>query len=158
MKLLIACFYLLSNYAYAQSCPQRIQLQPATITSRGESIIYKSNWDTQNNRELLPEQGNHSQKGLALLVHYKAKKFIRNARTLEVRTLDCKKIGTLGRYPRCTTTCGDYERWYMRAAGGSYLTAPGLAEKAGSNTVLIRLQGRQWAVVQNVFSDRESLK
>lgn len=157
MRKILLTIFLTSGTCFAQTCPDRIQLQPATVTSRGESIIYKSNWDTQNNRELTAEQGNHSQKGLALLVHYKARKYIRNAKTLEVRTLDCKKVATLGRYPRCTNICGDYERWYMRAAGGSYLTVPGLAEKAG-DTVLIRLKGRTWAVVQNLFSDRESLK
>lgn len=144
--------------AFAQSCPDRIQLQPAPSTSRGEKIIYKSNWNLLYDRENTPEEGNHSQKGAALLVHYKAKKYIRNSHTLEVRDTNCKLIGRMGRYPRCTNVCGDYERWYLRAPGGSYETVSGIAAKSGTGSILVRLKGRTWAVVQNVFSDRESAK
>ena len=107
-------------------------------------------------RENTVEEGNHSAKGAALLIHYKAKKYIRNAHTLEVRSLDCNVVGRMGRYPRCTSSgCGDYERWYLRAPGGSYQTVAALAEKSATGSVLIRLKGRQWVRVQNVFSDRE---
>jgi len=35
---------------------------------------------------------------------------------------------------------------------------PALAEALGGNTALFRLNGRTFAVVQNVYSDREVLK
>lgn len=155
MKTLLALL-LTATIASAQTCPNRIELKPAPATSRGEKIIYKSNWHVQDARELTPSEGNHASKGGALLVHYRAKKYIRNAHTLEIRDLNCKPIGTMGRYPRCTSTCGDYERWYLRAPGGSYYTVKELAEESGGS-VLIRLKGRMWAVVSNVFSDREVL-
>lgn len=155
MKLLLTIF-LLPAICLAQTCPQRIELKPAPITSRGEKIIYKSNWH-QDGYELTPEQGNHSGKGAALLIHYRAKKYIRNAHTLEIRDLNCKPIGQMGRYPRCTNVCGDYERWYLRAPGGSYYTVKELAERSGGS-VLIRLKGRLWAQVSNVYSDREALE
>lgn len=156
MKTLLALL-LSATIASAQTCPQRIELRPAPITSRGEKIIYKSNWNLQEDRENTVEEKNHSQKGAALLVHYKAKRYIRNSHTLEVRDLNCKRIGKMGRYPRCTTSCGDYERWYLRAPGGSYQTVHALGDSSGTGSILVRLKGRQWAVVSNVYSDREVL-
>lgn len=138
------------------NCPTRINLKPVPATSRGGTIIYKSNWNVKENRENTIEEGNHSQKGAAILVQYRAKKYIRNSRTLEVRDLNCKPVALLGRYPRCTSQgCGEHERWYLRAPGGSYLTAQRLAERLGGSSFLVRLAGRQWAQVSNVFSDRE---
>lgn len=152
MKTIIALL-LSASIASAQTCPQRLQLRPVPATSRGGTIIWKSNWNVQYERENTPDEGNHSAKGGALLVHYKATRYIRNSHTLEVRDLNCKLIGRMGRYPRCTSTCGEYERWYLRAPGGSYQSVSELADKASA--VLIRLKGRQWAVVSNVFSERE---
>lgn len=158
MKKILLSALFLSSSALAQTCPDRLQLQPATVTSRGQQVIYKSNWHTQENRELTPEEGNHSQKGAALLVHYKAKQWVSPNGVLEVRDLNCKRIASFGRYPRCTTTCGDYERWYLRAPGGSYLTPPELIDLGMGPSVLIRLRGRKWAVVQDVLHDRETEK
>lgn len=157
MKTIIALL-LSATIASAQTCPTRIELKPAPAESRGEKLIYKSNWNVLHERENTVEEGNHSQKGAALLVHYKAKKYIRNSHTLEVRDSNCKLIGKMGRYPRCTDKCGDYERWYLRAPGGSYQSVAELAERSGTGAVLIRLKGRMWAQVSNVFSDRESAK
>lgn len=156
MKTLLALL-LTASIASAQSCPTRIELKPAPATSRGEKIIYKSNWNVMYDRENTVEEGNHSQKSAALLVHYKAKKYIRNSQTLEVRNDNCKLIAKLGRFPRCTQMgCGEYERWYLKGPGGSGITVSNLAERAAGSRVLIRLAGRQWAVVSNVFSDREA--
>ena len=157
MKTLLALLLSVS-IASAQTCPTRIELKPAPITSRGEKIIYKSNWHLQEDRETTISEGNHSQKGAALLIHYKAKKYLPNRSRLEVRDASCRLVSYFGRYPRCTNTgCGEYERWYSRAPGGGYLTVQGLAERLGGSTALLRLNGRQWAVVSNVYSDREVL-
>lgn len=157
MKTLLALtIFLTSAICSAQTCPQRLNLRPVPATSRGGTIIYKSNWNVKENRESTIEEGNHSQKGAALLIQYKAQKYLRNSHTLEIRNLSCKPIGYLARFPRCTSAgCGEHERWYLRAPGGSYLSPAQLAVKANSSSVLVRLKGRQWAVVQSVYSDRE---
>lgn len=143
----------------AQTCPDRLQLQPRPATSRTGKIIYKSNWNVKENRESTVEEGNHSQKGAALLVDYKYAKYLPTGSRIEVRSSTCKLVSYFGRYPRCTSTgCGTWERWYSRAPGGGYLSVASLAAKLGTNTALIRLNGRKWAVVQNVFSDRETDK
>lgn len=155
MKTLLALL-LSATIASAQTCPQRLNLRPVSATSRGGTIIWKSNFNVQYERENTPEEGNHAQKSAALLIHYKAKKYIRNAHTLEVRDRNCRVIAKLARFPRCTgDVCGDYERWYLRAPGSSYFTVKDLDERAKGGPVLIRLKGRQWAVVQSVYSDRE---
>lgn len=155
MKTIIALL-LSATIASAQTCPSRINLRPVPATSRGGTIIWKSNFNYEENREQTISEGNHSQKGLALLIQYKAKKYIRDSRTLEVRDMRCKLVAYLGRYPRCTTQgCGEHERWYLRAPGGSYLTVAGLAERLGGVSALIRLKGRMWAQVSNVYSERE---
>lgn len=155
MRILLALL-LSASIASAQTCPSRLNLRPVPATSRGGTIIWKSNYNVKENRESTIEEGNHSQKGGAILIYYKAKKYIRNAHTLEVRDSACKVIARLGRFPRCTSTgCGDHERWYLRAPGGSYLTVAGLAERLGGVSALIRLKGRMWAQVSNVYSERE---
>lgn len=142
--------------AFAQTCPNRINLRPVPATSRGGTIIWKSNWNVKENRENTIEEGNHSQKGAALLVHYKAKSLIRDARSLEVRDTSCNLVARLGRFPRCTAQgCGEHERWYLRSPGGSGVSVKTIASVLTGNTALIRLKGRMWAVVQNVYSDRE---
>lgn len=154
MGILVAL--LIAATSWGQTCPTRLNLRPVSATSRGGTIIYKSNWNKEMNRESTIEEGNHSQKGLALLIQYKTKKYIRDSRTLEVRDMRCKLVAYLGRYPRCTTQgCGEHERWYLRAPGGSYLTVAGLAERLGGVSALIRLKGRMWAQVSNVYSERE---
>ena len=158
MKLLLALL-LIANVATAQTCPNRIKLKVVPATSRGGTIIYKSNWNVLENREATIEEGNHSQKGAALLIQYKAVKYLPTGKTIEVRDLNCKIVGYMGRYPRCTSAgCGEHERWYLRAPGGSYLTVAGLAAKISGVSVLVRLKGRQWAEVSNVYSDREIAK
>lgn len=158
MKTLLALLALLltATIASAQTCPNRINLRPVPATSRGGTIIWKSNWNVKENRENTIEEGNHSQKGAAVLVHYKAHSLIRDARTLEIRDSTCKLVARLGRYPRCTAQgCGDYERWYLRSPGGTGCSVKTLASLLGGNQALIRLKGRQWAQVSNVFSERE---
>ena len=155
MKTLLALL-LSASIASAQTCPSRLNLRPVSAQSRGGTIIWKSNWNVNENREQTISEGNHSQKGAALLVQYKASKLVPQGSSIEVRDASCKLIARLGRYPRCTEAgCGEHERWYLRAPGGSYLTVPQLVDKAGSVSVLIRLQGRQWAVIQNVYDERE---
>lgn len=158
MKLLLALL-LLATTATAQTCPNRVRLKAMPSTSRGGTIIYKSNWNVNQNREASIEEGNHAQKGAALLIQYKAAKYMPTARTIEVRDLNCKVVAYMGRYPRCTSAgCGEHERWYLRAPGGSYLTVAGLANKISGVSVLIRLKGRQFAQINNVYDDREVLK
>ena len=155
MKTIIAIL-LSASIASAQTCPTRLQLRPVSAASRGGTIIWKSNWNVKENRENTIEEGNHSQKGAALLVQYKAKSLIRDARSLEVRDSSCRVVARLGRFPRCTTQgCGEHERWYLRSPGGSSITVQVLASLLQGAQALIRLKGRQWAVVQDVFSDRE---
>lgn len=155
MKLLLALLFLASTAA-AQTCPSRINLRPVPATSRGGTIIYKSNWNLMEDRENTIEEGNHSQKGAALLIHYKARKYLPAKNYLDVRDSSCKSIARMGRFPRCTSAgCGDYERWYLRAPGGSQITVSELSKRSGQLPILVRLAGRQWAVVQNVYSDRE---
>lgn len=155
MKTLLALL-LSATIASAQTCPSRLNLRPVPATSRGGVIIYKSNWNKEQNREQTIEEGNHSQKGAALLVHYKAAKFIRESRTLEVRSLDCRLVARFGRFPRCTAQgCGEHERWYLRGPGGTGISVGLLSRSLKNNALLIRLKGRQWAVVSDVFSDRE---
>ena len=146
-----------ATIASAQTCPTRLQLRPVPAASRGGTIIWKSNWNKEMQRENTIEEGNHSQKGAALLVHYRSKKYISNGNSLEVRDLQCKLIGRMGRFPRCTvpSACGEHERWYLRAPGGSNISPAALAERAKGSSVLIRLKGRQWAVIQDVLSERE---
>lgn len=151
----ILCFLVLAE-ARAQTCPNRIYLKSAPPTSRNEKIIYKSAWNAAENREQTSAEGNHARKGAALLIHYKATQYVPPSSTLEIRDLNCKLIARMGRFPRCTSTgCGDYERWYLRAPRGSYLMVEQLAIAAG-RSVLIRMKGRQWAVIQDVYNLRES--
>lgn len=150
---------LLTSTAAAQTCPNRIQLQPQPKTSRGGTIIYKSNWNVIEAREATIAEGNHAQKGAALLVHYRAKRYIPSTSRMEIRTTKCKLVAYAGRFPRCTNNgCGEHERWYLRAPGGSYLTVSALEKRLGSKAALFRLRDRQWAVVQNIYSDREVAK
>ncbi len=159
MVAVLTLFWALILYSapvHAQTCPTRLQLRPVPAASRGGTIIWKSNWNIKENRENTIEEGNHSQKGAALLVQYKAKSLIRDARSLEVRDTSCRVVARLGRFPRCTSQgCGEHERWYLRTPGGSGGSVSNLAKLLGGNQALIRLKGRQWAVVQNVFSERE---
>lgn len=143
--------------SHAQTCPNRIQLKPVPATSRGGTIIWKSNFNKEMNREQTIEEGNHSQKGAAILVQYRAKKYIRNSQTLEVRDLNCKLVAKLGRFPRCTSSgCGEHERWYLRGPASSGVSVSTLAALLGdSQSALVRLNGRQWAVIQNVYDERE---
>jgi hypothetical protein len=153
---LVIILFLISDLVFAQTCPNRIQLQPVAQESRNQTIIYKSNWNVTENREDTIEEGNHSQKGAALLVYYKATKYLPKGKSIEIRTPDCKLIAKMGRFPRCTQAgCGNYERWYLRAPGGSWITLRSLEARAGGRSILVRLAGRQWAVVQNIFDDRE---
>lgn len=145
--------------SHAQTCPTRLQLRPVPATSRGGTIIWKSNWNVLAGRESFPSEGNHSAKGGALLIQYKATKYIPSASRMEIRDVQCKLVAYAGRYPRCTSIgCGDHERWYLRAPGGSYLTIPALEAKLGGVSALFRLSNRRWAVVQSVYSDRETVK
>jgi hypothetical protein len=156
VKLLLTLL-LLPSIVLAQSCPTRIQLQPVAAESRNQTIIYKSNYNVLEEREDTFEEGNHSQKGAALLVHYRATKYLPTGNRIEIRTPDCKLVAYAGRFPRCTATgCGRYERWYLRAPHGSGITVASLAVRLKGNTGLFRLKGRQWAVVQDVFNDRET--
>lgn len=159
MVAVLALFWALILYSapvHAQTCPQRLQLRPVSATSRGGTIIWKSNWNILEGRENTIDEKNHSQKGGALLVYYKATRYLPSNHSIEVRDIRCKLIGKMGRFPRCTQAgCGEYERWYLRAPGSSYLTVKALADRAEGGTTLIRLKGRQWAQVSNVFSDRE---
>lgn len=155
MKLLLALL-LLATTATAQTCPNRIKLKVVPATSRTGVIIYKSNWNMKENRENTIEEGNHSQKGAALLIDYRQRRYLPTSRQMEIRDINCRLVAHAGRYPRCTSTgCGNWERWYLRAPGGSGVTVPGLSAALGGNTALFRLKGRQWAVVQNVYDDRE---
>lgn len=155
MRILLALL-LSASIASAQTCPSRLNLRLVPATSRGGVIIYKSNWNKEQNREQTIEEGNHSQKGAALLVHYKSTKFIRDARSIEIRDTSCRVVARLGRFPRCTAQgCGEHERWYLRSPGGSGISVQMLASQLKGNQALIRLKGRQWAVVSNVFSERE---
>lgn len=156
---LVWALILYSAPVHAQTCPQRLQLRPVPATSRGGTIIWKSNWNVKENRENTIEEGNHSQKSAAFLIHYKANSLIRDARSLEVRDTSCRVVARLGRFPRCTTQgCGEHERWYLRSPGGSSITVQALASLLQGAQALIRLKGRQWAVVQDVFSEREIYK
>lgn len=147
---------LIAQIASAQTCPTRLNLRPVPATSRGGTIIWKSNWNVKENRENTIDEGNHSQKGAALLVNYKAKRYISNSHTLEVRSTDCRLIGKMGRFPRCTAQgCGEHERWYLKGPGGTGMSIGLLFELLKSKQILVRLKGRQWAVVSDVFSDRE---
>lgn len=157
VKIFIVLFFLAST-VYAGDCTNQIKLTPVPASNRQGVIIYKSNWNVKENREQTVEEGNHSQKGLALLINYKQKKkkYLPNLKSIEVRSLDCRIIGYLGRYPRCTVQgCGDWERWYSRTPGGSRLSPVEFISKADSPTVLIRLKGRQFALIQNLLSERE---
>lgn len=156
MKTLLALL-LSATIASAQTCPTRLNLRPVSATSRGGTIIYKSNWNVMYERENTPEEGNHAQKSAALLVHYKAKRYIPTSHSIEIRDLNCKLIGRMGRFPRCTVPsgCGEHERWYLRSPGGSLFSPATLAERSKGRSVLIRLKLRQWAVIQDVLSERE---
>lgn len=155
MKTLLALL-LSATIASAQTCPSRINLRPVSATSRGGTIIYKSNWNKEQNREQTIEEGNHSQKGAAFLIHYQSKNLISSSRSLELRDSNCKLVARLGRYPRCTLGgCGEHERWYLRSPGGSGISVGSLAKLLPQNKALVRLKGRNWAVVSDVLSERE---
>ena len=159
MVAVLALFWALILYSapvHAQTCPTRLQLRPVPSTSRGGTIIWKSNWNKEMQRENTIEEGNHSQKGAALLVQYKARSLVSARNSLEVRDASCRIVARLGRFPRCTAQgCGEHERWYLRSPGGSGITVQTLVSALMGNQALIRLKGRQWAQVSNVFSERE---
>ena len=159
LVLLLLCSLIIPLHIQAQTCPNRIPLKIVPASNRQGIIIYKSNWNIEENREQTIEEGNHSQKGAALLINYKQKKYIPNKSSIEIRDLNCKIIGYLGRFPRCTQIgCGDWERWYSRSPGGSYLTPMEISKKALSPSVLVRIKDRHFVVIQNVLSAREIKK
>ncbi len=143
------------------SCRSTIALQNVAPTARGGAIIWKSNWDNRAGREQAFWQGNHSQKGAALLVHYKAGAvYVMNSSVIEVRDSKCNLIGRMGRFPRCTNMgCGEHERWYLRGPGSTYDTVASIAKKASAkgakNVILIQLNRGYWARVNSVFDNRE---
>jgi hypothetical protein len=141
-------------------CSNRIQLIPAPPTSRDPvRLLYKSAWNKELDREQTPEEGNHAYKGAGFLIDYRAKQYIPNQSYLEVRDLKCKLVARFGRYPRCTSTgCGTWERWYLRAPGGTNIPVSALVRKIGSTKALIQLKGNQWAQVQDLYDLREQKK
>lgn len=142
---------------YAETCSVLVKLKPKPIESRTGVILWKSNWNNTANREQTVAEGNHSQKGAAFLIDYKQKKYIRNKSLLDIRDVHCKVVARIGRYPRCTSLgCGTWERWYLRASGSSNISVPTLAKKLGGPTAYIQMANSQWAVIQNVFDNREA--
>lgn len=144
----------------AKPCSNRIQLIPALPTDRTPvRLLYKSAWNKELDMEQTPEEGNHAYKGAGFLIDYRAKQYIPNQSYLEVRSLACKLVARFGRYPRCTSTgCGTWERWYLRAPGGTNIPVSALVRKLGSTQALIQLKGGQWAQVQDLYDLREQKK
>lgn len=128
-------------------------------TSRGGTFIYKSNWNRRANREKTYGEGNHALKGGALL-WLAAARVHPNTQTINIMDSKRNIIGKAGRFPRCTTFCGDHERWYFRAPGSSYDTIATIARKArqssGTSRSLIFRQGNGTCVrINDPYNPRE---
>ena len=136
-------------------CTRILPLTNVSPNSRGGTIIYKSNWSRARGREQSFQEGNHSQKGGAILVYYKSG-FAPNTSRVPVYTMAGSQIATMGRFPRCTRTgCGQHERWYFRGPGASQASIPQIARLSGG-AFLIGLKGGICASVSDAYSNRST--
>ena len=147
--------------ALPSACRKSTNLKVVGLNARGGTLIYKSNWNKSANREMTFGEGNHSQKGAAFLVQYKSL-LNPNKRSIQIYNAKCQKVATMGRFPRCNFMgCGVYDRWYMKASGGSFQTVAKLLaqvrKSGGSETVYVELRGGKVAKIKSIYNNREQL-
>lgn len=130
-------------------CGRIITLRPASASSRGGTVIYKSNCNSSG-QELSFSAGNHSQAGPAILFTYTSGLFP-SGQSITAMNLAGKEIASGFRRSRCTAKfgCGQHERWYF-----GYGSARSLKAKAPRG-MLIKARGTTCIKVNDVYNRRE---
>ena len=139
-------------------CGRVITLVKKSETTRGGSVVYKSN-SNSSGRDLSYGQGNHSQAGPAILFGYRSGLFPSGS-SITAMDLSGNKIATGFRRGRCsrvyvpssgtyTNICGEYERWYFGFNAGAAL------KSKAPNGMLIKAAGTTCIRVGDVLDRRE---